>query len=110
MTTGCSFIFITGATPDKRSIGAVNGIGQLSASIVRAIAPAGASSLYNELVTKKSEDGAGGEENTINLRELICTTLDVPSEDLSDDVQPTAGSLYSVRVSVPGQVTQAFGG
>ena len=46
MTTGCSFIFITGATPDKRSIGAVNGIGQLSASIVRAIAPAGASSLF----------------------------------------------------------------
>jgi len=45
----------------------------------------------------------GGED----LRTLYITTS---REDLPDDVQPTAGSLYSVRVSVPGQVTQAFGG
>ena len=42
-----------------------------------------------------------------DLRTLYITTS---REDLPDDVQPTAGSLYSVRVSVPGQVTQAFGG
>ncbi len=62
-------------------------------------ANAGSSSLYNELVTKKSEDGAGGEENTINLRELICTTLDVPSEDLSDDVPLTQYGLDSLSAS-----------
>ena len=43
---GCSFIFITGAAPNKRSLGATNGIGQLAASIVRAVAPAGATSLF----------------------------------------------------------------
>ena len=43
---GCSFIFITGAAVNKKSIGATNGIGQLAASVVRAIAPAGATSLF----------------------------------------------------------------
>ncbi|MDO4918906.1 SMP-30/gluconolactonase/LRE family protein [Kocuria sp.] len=45
----------------------------------------------------------GGED----LRTLYITTS---RENLPDDAQPTAGSLYAVRVAVPGQVTAAFGG
>ena len=45
----------------------------------------------------------GGED----LRTLYITTS---RENLPDDVQPAAGSLYAVRVAVPGQVTAAFGG
>ena len=45
----------------------------------------------------------GGED----LRTLYITTS---RENLPADVQPTAGSLYSVRVAVPGQVTRAFAG
>ena len=45
----------------------------------------------------------GGED----LRTLYITTS---RENLPDHVQPTAGSLYAVRVAVPGQVTAAFGG
>ena len=43
---GCVFIFVTGAAPNKRSLGATNGIAQLAASIVRAIGPAAATSLF----------------------------------------------------------------
>ncbi|GED00049.1 gluconolactonase [Kocuria varians] len=45
----------------------------------------------------------GGED----LRTLYITTS---RENLPSDVHPTAGSLYSVRVAVPGQVTRAFAG
>lgn len=45
----------------------------------------------------------GGED----LRTPYITTS---RENLPDHVQPTAGSLYAVRVAVPGQVTAAFGG
>ena len=46
MSPGCIFIFVTGAAPNKQSLGATNGIAQLAASIVRAIGPAGATSLF----------------------------------------------------------------
>ncbi|TBU50435.1 MFS general substrate transporter [Dichomitus squalens] len=46
MAYGCTFIFVTGAAPNKQSLGATNGIAQLAASIVRAIGPAGATSLF----------------------------------------------------------------
>ena len=39
-------MYITSAAPNKRSLGATNGIGQLLAAIVRAIGPASASSLF----------------------------------------------------------------
>lgn len=44
--SGCIFMYITSAAPNKRSLGATNGIGQLLAAIVRAIGPASASSLF----------------------------------------------------------------
>ncbi|KAJ3555005.1 hypothetical protein NM688_g2810 [Phlebia brevispora] len=62
-------------------------------------ASAGESAIYKDLVSKKSEGGAGGQENTINLRELICTTLDVPDEDLADDVPLTQYGLDSLSAA-----------
>lgn len=60
----------------------------------------GESSIYGDLVSKKSSDGAdGGQENTINLRELICQTLDIPSEDLSDDLPLTQYGLDSLSAA-----------
>ena len=41
------FIFIAAAAPNKASLGATNGFAQLSVSIVRAIGPALASSIYS---------------------------------------------------------------
>ena len=41
------FVFIAAATPNKLSLGATNGLAQLSVSIVRAIGPALASSMYS---------------------------------------------------------------
>ncbi|KAI0714269.1 MFS general substrate transporter [Cerioporus squamosus] len=46
MSYGCSFIFVTSAAPNKTSIGATNGVAQLAASVVRAIGPAAATSLF----------------------------------------------------------------
>jgi len=44
---GSVFIFIAGAAPNKASLGATNGLAQLSVSIVRAVGPAMASSMYS---------------------------------------------------------------
>ncbi|PCH42368.1 MFS general substrate transporter [Wolfiporia cocos MD-104 SS10] len=46
MSYGCVFIFITSSAPNKRSLGATNGIAQLVAAIVRAFGPASATSLF----------------------------------------------------------------
>lgn len=43
---GCVFIFITSSAPNKRSLGATNGIAQLVAALVRALGPASATSLF----------------------------------------------------------------
>ncbi|KAH9850280.1 MFS general substrate transporter [Lenzites betulinus] len=42
----CCFMFVTSAAPSRKSLGATNGIAQLAASIVRAIGPAGSTSLF----------------------------------------------------------------
>ena len=44
---GAVFIFIAAAAPNKSSLGATNGLAQLSVSIVRSVGPAVASSLYS---------------------------------------------------------------
>ncbi|KAI0926214.1 hypothetical protein AcW1_008437 [Taiwanofungus camphoratus] len=46
MSYGCVFIFITSSAPNKRSLGATNGIAQLVAALVRALGPASATSLF----------------------------------------------------------------
>ncbi|KII95734.1 hypothetical protein PLICRDRAFT_227118 [Plicaturopsis crispa FD-325 SS-3] len=46
MAFGCVFLFITTAAPNKRSLGATNGLAQTTASIIRAVGPASATSLF----------------------------------------------------------------
>ncbi|KAH7921308.1 MFS general substrate transporter [Leucogyrophana mollusca] len=46
MSFGCILMFITSAAPTKRSLGAINGMGQTLASIARAVGPAMATSLF----------------------------------------------------------------
>ncbi|KAI0368602.1 MFS general substrate transporter [Pilatotrama ljubarskyi] len=46
MAYGCCFMFVTSAAPSRRSLGATNGFAQLAASVVRAIGPAGSTSLF----------------------------------------------------------------
>lgn len=45
--TGAVFIFITAAAPSRGTLGAVNGLAQMSVSVMRAIGPAAANSLFS---------------------------------------------------------------
>jgi len=44
---GCIFMFVTASAPNKRSLGAVNGLSQTTVSVARAIGPAMATSLFS---------------------------------------------------------------
>lgn len=46
MSYGCIFIYITSASPNKRSLGATNGFAQTVISVVRTIGPAMSTSLF----------------------------------------------------------------
>jgi MFS family permease len=46
MPTASIFIFISSAAPNKRSLGATNGMGQTVVSILRAIGPSVSTSLF----------------------------------------------------------------
>jgi len=48
---GCIFMYITSASPGKRSLGATNGLGQVAASVSRAIGPAASASLFAASLT-----------------------------------------------------------
>jgi MFS family permease len=43
---GCILMYITAAAPNRRCLGALNGVAQTTASIVRAVGPASATSLF----------------------------------------------------------------
>ena len=58
-TLGCILIFLTSSAPNKRSLGATNGLAQLSASIMRTIGPAAATSLFSISVQNNWLDGYG---------------------------------------------------
>jgi len=58
--SGTIFIFIAGAAPNRASLGATNGLAQLSVSIVRAIGPALASSMYSLSVDEDHHYMNGG--------------------------------------------------
>ncbi|OSC99918.1 MFS general substrate transporter [Trametes coccinea BRFM310] len=47
MTWGCIFIYVSDAAPNQKALGITNGLAQTTASTVRAIAPALASSLFS---------------------------------------------------------------
>ncbi|KAJ2934959.1 hypothetical protein H1R20_g2101, partial [Candolleomyces eurysporus] len=44
---GCIFMYVTASAPNKRSLGATNGLSQTTASVARAIGPALSTSLYS---------------------------------------------------------------
>ncbi|GJE96228.1 MFS general substrate transporter [Phanerochaete sordida] len=46
MTYGCVYMYVTSSAPNRRSLGATNGLAQLAASILRACGPAIATSLF----------------------------------------------------------------
>ena len=46
LITGCIFMFITASAPAKNVLGAINGLGQTTASIARAVGPALTTSLF----------------------------------------------------------------
>lgn len=50
-------MFITAAAPNKRSLGATNGLAQMTASIVRAITPATATSMFAYSIQHKLMGG-----------------------------------------------------
>ncbi|PFH48541.1 hypothetical protein AMATHDRAFT_49464 [Amanita thiersii Skay4041] len=52
MGFGCIFIYITASSPNKRSLGATNGLSQTSVSIARAVGPALATSMFSFSVEK----------------------------------------------------------
>ena len=54
------FIFIAAAAPNKVSLGTTNGLAQLSVSIVRAVGPALASSLYSLSIDENHHYMNGG--------------------------------------------------
>ncbi|KDQ29700.1 hypothetical protein PLEOSDRAFT_1112409 [Pleurotus ostreatus PC15] len=47
MSYSCIFMFITAAAPNRRSLGATNGLSQTTVSVARAIGPAMTTSLYS---------------------------------------------------------------
>ncbi|PFH51069.1 hypothetical protein AMATHDRAFT_143443 [Amanita thiersii Skay4041] len=59
MGFGCVFIYITTSSPNKRSLGATNGLTQTTVSIVRAIGPAMTTSLFSFSVTNNLLGGYG---------------------------------------------------
>lgn len=69
---GCLFIFLSSAAPTKRSLGAVNGLGQTVASGFRAIGPAAATSFFAVSVQK---DILGGYAVYLLLFVLSCLSL-----------------------------------
>ncbi|KAI0039016.1 MFS general substrate transporter [Auriscalpium vulgare] len=44
---GCIFIYLSAASPNRASLGATNGLAQLMVSVMRAVGPAAANSLYS---------------------------------------------------------------
>jgi len=56
---GVIFMFITASAPNKRSLGATNGLSQMTVSIARAIGPAMSTSLFSFSVEKNILGGFG---------------------------------------------------
>lgn len=55
---GAIFIYISAAAPNRASLGSVNGISQMTVSIMRAIGPAAANSLFSLSISKNLLGGS----------------------------------------------------
>ena len=56
---GCIFMFVTASAPNRRSLGATNGLSQTTVSIARAIGPAMSTSLFSFSVERNILGGYG---------------------------------------------------
>ncbi|RPD61131.1 MFS general substrate transporter [Lentinus tigrinus ALCF2SS1-7] len=87
---GCVFIFITASSPNKASLGSVNGIAQMLVSIMRAVGPAAANSLFS-LSIDKEHHYMGGYFVYYAMSTLVCAALWVatylPDRTASDEPQ-----------------------
>ena len=85
---GCVFIFITASAPNKASLGSVNGIAQMLVSIMRAVGPASANSLFS-LSIDQEHHYMGGYFVYVVLSGLVCAALWVatylPDRTASDE-------------------------
>jgi len=57
MTWGCIFMYISDAAPNQSALGLTNGLAQTTASVVRAMAPSTASSLFSASLEKNLAGG-----------------------------------------------------
>ncbi|PCH42297.1 member of major facilitator multidrug-resistance DHA1 [Wolfiporia cocos MD-104 SS10] len=73
---GSVFIFITASSPNKASLGSVNGLAQMSVSIMRAIGPALANSMFS-LSIDEDHHYLGGMLVYVFLAGLACVALGV---------------------------------
>ncbi|PFH46778.1 hypothetical protein AMATHDRAFT_153861 [Amanita thiersii Skay4041] len=73
MGFGCILIYVTAASPNKRSLGATNGLSQTTVSIARAVGPAMATSLLSLSIEK---DLLGGYAVYAIL--FVCSCLALP--------------------------------
>ncbi|KAG9316326.1 major facilitator superfamily domain-containing protein [Chiua virens] len=81
-TTGCILMYITAAAPNRRCLGAINGVAQTTASIARAIGPASATSLFASSIQNNIMGGYG-----VYLLLLLVTVATMPlAAMLPDDV------------------------
>ncbi|CAL1716373.1 unnamed protein product [Somion occarium] len=71
---GCIFIYITASSPNKASLGTVNGLAQVGVSIMRTIGPATANSLFS-LSIDKQHHYLGGNLVYVVLAFIACVSL-----------------------------------
>ncbi|KAI0370334.1 MFS general substrate transporter [Pilatotrama ljubarskyi] len=85
---GCVFIFITASSPNKASLGSVNGMAQMIVSIMRTIGPATANSLFS-LSIDQQHHYMGGYFVYWVLGAVVCFSLWVatflPDRTMSDE-------------------------
>jgi len=74
---GAVFIYISAASPNRASLGATNGLSQLSVSVMRAIGPAAANSLFSLSIERKY---LGGWLVYYVLIAIACVALVVASQ------------------------------
>lgn len=70
--SGCIFMFITASSPNRRSLGATNGLAQTTVSIARAIGPAISTSFF---AFSSEHNLLGGYAVYVVLFALSCTSL-----------------------------------
>ncbi|OBZ72442.1 Protein ZINC INDUCED FACILITATOR-LIKE 1 [Grifola frondosa] len=99
---GCSFMYITASSPNKASLGSVNGMAQMTVSIMRAIGPATANSLFS-LSIDDTHHYLGGNLVYYVLSVIVCMAIwvgmQLPSKvwAISEETEESCGELGLTR-------------